>query len=529
MAFPSIMKYPDAITVDTQNDCRHFSGNRQAVSEEDVTVSFRQEADCLKVFVTAQTTPLKYLRLRWNIPMPEDAQYLGDAWERGYGTLEWRNMVPERAFPWYFLASKGEDTAGYGVKVRPNSMCFWQCDPNGITLWMDIRNGGNGVLLGGRELECAQIVCLFQKGCTAFETAQQFCKVMCTDPILPPKPVYGSNNWYYAYGMSSQEEILSDTDYLMGLVGPVENPPFMVIDDGWQCMHDESTCNGGPWNCGNSRFPDMPQLAAKIKEKGAKPGIWVRFLLTEDSSIPAEWKFPHRQNCLDPSVPDVLQYVADTVRQIKGWGYELIKHDFSTFDIFGNWGFQMTPFVTEDGWNYQDRSKTSAEIILRFYRTILEAAGEQMLILGCNCVGHLGAGLMHIQRVGDDTSGKIWERTRKMGVNTLAFRLPQHKAFFDIDADCVGIMGTIPWKFNRQWAELLAKSGTPLFVSAKPGVLTDSERQELHEYFLLSSCQQDTAIPLDWMHTTCPQNWKINGEERHFDWYESSGIPQFQV
>ena len=37
-------------------------------------------------------------------------------------------------------------------------------------------------------------------------------------------------------------------------------------------------------------------------------------------------------------------------------------------------------------------------------------------------------------RTGDDTSGRIWERTRRMGVNTLAFRLPQHNAFYHIDA-----------------------------------------------------------------------------------------------
>ena len=48
------------------------------------------------------------------------------------------------------------------------------------------------------------------------------------------------------------------------------------------------------------------------------------------------------------------------------------------------------------------------------------------------------------------TSGVEWERTRNMGVNTLAFRLPQHRAFFDMDADCVGITGKIDWNKNRQ-------------------------------------------------------------------------------
>ena len=104
--------------------------------------------------------------------------------------------------------------------------------------------------------------------------------------------------------------------------------------------------------------------------------------------------------------------------------------------------------------------------------TILEAARPYgMLILGCNTVGHLGAGLMHLQRTGDDTSGLMWERTLRFGVNTLAFRMPQHRAFFDIDADCIGISGRIDWQYNRQWGELLAGSGTSLFYSLKPDTL----------------------------------------------------------
>lgn len=91
--------------------------------------------------------------------------------------------------------------------------------------------------------------------------------------------------------------------------------------------------------------------------------------------------------------------------------------------------------LTEGGWHFADRTLTNAEIILRLYRTLRAAAGDTLL-LGCNTVGHLGAGLFEIQRTGDDTSGRVWERTRRMGVNTLAFRLPQHGTFFASDPDC---------------------------------------------------------------------------------------------
>ena len=130
------------------------------------------------------------------------------------------------------------------------------------------------------------------RGADTFETAQKFCEKMCTDPIFPEFPVYGSNNWYYAYGDSSEEEILSDTDYILKLTEGVKNSPFMVIDDCWQEHHRLDEYNGGPWTKGNARFPDMKGLADKLEKKGVRPGIWVRLLLNEDENIPMSGEFP---------------------------------------------------------------------------------------------------------------------------------------------------------------------------------------------------------------------------------------------
>ena len=132
---------------------------------------------------------------------------------------------------------------------------------------------------------------------------------------------------------------------------------------------------------------------------------------------------------LDLTLPENLQSIRDDIARLRAWGYELIKHDFSTYDAFGRWGFDMGAELTDGKWRFADQSLTNAEIILRLYRTLREGAGDGVLI-GCNTIGHLAAGLFEIQRTGDDTSGREWERTRRMGVNTLAFRLPQHGAFF---------------------------------------------------------------------------------------------------
>ena len=113
----------------------------------------------------------------------------------------------------------------------------------------------------------------------------------------------------------------------------------MVIDDCWQEHHRLDEYNGGPWTKGNAKFPDMKGLADKLKEKGVRPGIWVRLLLNEDENIPDEWRISYN-DCLDPSHPDALAYIRRDIERICDWGYTLIKHDFSTFDLFGKWGFE---------------------------------------------------------------------------------------------------------------------------------------------------------------------------------------------
>lgn len=105
-----------------------------------------------------------------------------------------------------------------------------------------------------------------------------------------------------------------------------------------------------------------------------------------------------------------------------------------------------------------------------------EAAGDTIYIIGCNTMSHLSAVIFELCRIGDDTSGKEWDRTRKMGVNTLAFRLPQHNKFYAVDGDCVGLTTDISWERNKQWLQLLAESGAPLFISAKTEALGEAQK-----------------------------------------------------
>lgn len=521
---------PDFIELTTETKTVTAKWENDDYNLDDINVKLNQDNEHLAIFLTAQTSKVKWIKLRWNnLSWDKNVRFLGDAWERGYGDMEWKGMNPNRFMPWYFCAKSEAKSVCYGVKVRPSAMCFWQVDSLGMTLFLDVRCGGSGVNLKGRVIKLADVIACEMRDCTSFEAMQEFCGQMCEDPILPKYPVYGSNNWYYAYGKSSESEILADCDYILNLTKDIENKPYMVIDDCWQEHHRLNEYNGGPWTKGNEKFPDMKALADKLVQKGVRPGIWVRLLLNEDENIKNEWRLSHN-NCIDPTNPEALNYIKEDIKRICNWGYTLIKHDFSTFDLFGKWGFQMSPLVTDDGWHFYDDSLTSAEVVKLLYKAILDASVEasngETLILGCNTIGHLGAGYMHINRTGDDTSGVDWERTRFMGVNTLAFRLPQHGKFYEIDADCVGIDGGISWSMNKQWADVLAQSGTPLFISVRPNILDETEKQELHEILKVASKQEHHVIPVDWEETTCPERWqdKDHDIDCKYQWFEETGL-----
>ena len=531
------LRYPDLVTLYTQDSNCTFSATSGTCQDTSFALSI--ENDSMKVTVRADQTPLCYLRLRWRFVGAErrhdNIRIYGDAWERGGGELEWRGIVPERAMPWFMLVSDGNDTCvdphgrctdAYGVRVQPNAFCFWQYDSAGITLWLDLRNGGSGVILGGRTLEVCEVLFACYHDCTAFKAGQQFCALMSPNPKLTNHPVYGANNWYYAYGKSSHEEILADTDILAELCTGIENRPYMVIDDGWS-----PNPKNGPWTHGNERFPDMQLLAKQISQRNVRPGIWVRYIFDSNGvcNLPKDWHYPHDPDFLDASHPEVLAYIAQTTRQFVDWGYQLIKFDCSTQDILGRRGYRTPNVIAPDGWHFHDRTKTSAEIILNFYRTIRQAAGEDVVLLGCATISHLSAGIVEIGRTGADINGMSWDITRRMGVNTLAFRMMMDRHFFAVDADCVGITGLLPWEKNRQWLKILACSGTPLFVSCKPGVLDDVQLEELRDAYRRNAVQNDQLIPLDWMDNVCPERWNLNGEEIAFDWFDDQINTGFQA
>ncbi len=474
-----------------------------------------------EVSLTAPGVAVKRVHLFWPAALGADALVLGDAWERAYGNLQWKPLDQTGPLPWYFLASDGSSADGYGVLTGPAAFCCWRVNAKGIDLWADVRSGGSGVELGNRTLAvCTLTSRQGRAGESAFAAAQAFCRQMCPHPRAVASPVYGFNDWYCAYGKDTAAAFLDDGGFIASLAPAGDNRPYLVIDDGWQGNRQGGKGGGNPWLGTNAKFgSNMPEIARAVVAMNARPGLWYR-PLEAWPECPAPWHLKGREHVLDPSNPAVLQEVSEDMKRFGQWGFQLVKHDFSTNEITGQWGNKWTDQPPLDGVAFIDRTRTTAEIILNFYRTLRAAAGDGVLLDGCNTVSHLSAGIFDLARIGDDTSGEEWGRTRQMGVNSLAFRGFQNGAFYLADADCAGLArpDAVPWDKNKQWLDLLARSGTPLFVSWPRRLAGPEQEKALRAALAAAARPQTLGEPLDWLKTGTPSKWTLDGQNIAFDW-----------
>lgn len=525
----STIHLPDEVTAIINNQKVSLSGrNQQIWGYQDLLVELKDTGNSLIAEVQAPGMKLSSVTLSWKIPANAGSVVLNDHWERTYGDVSWHKPNETEILPWYFMEHTSSGTNGFGVKTGTGSFCSWQVGKEKLSLTMDTRSGGNGVQLGHRKLNACEIVTIKSNpGESPFQTTRRFTKMMCDTVRMPKKPVYGINDWYFSYGDTSEKLIIEHTKMMAPMADGLENRPFSVIDAGWfpgPSFSPNDCCWGDSMTEHDSNFSDMGKLAQQIRQNGMRPGIWTRPLCGSQKD-PKSLMLPmikgreEKKPVLDPSIPENIERIKSYFKLYKSWSYEMVKFDFTTFDIMGKWGFEILKDgqMTEPNWSMHDTSKTNAEIILNMYRAIREAAGETYII-GCNTISHLSAGLFELNRVGDDTSGNEWSRTRQMGVNTLAFRSVQHGTFYAADGDCVGLTTKVPWAKNKQWMELVAKSGTPLFISAQADATGTEQKAVIKECFKLASQELPVGEPLDWMESAFPKTWKLNGKTEHFDW-----------
>jgi len=500
------------------------------------------EADGI-VRVSSTDGRADYASRSFDVPVGADWKVLAQKGSGLKAVNAWLPVGEGHTVPWYVLLNDGNRTYGFGVKVQPRAMCAWRVEPGRVTLLMDLRAGGRPLELGGRVLEACEVVrCDSKPGESAYETGRRLCSMMCPKPRLPKGPMIGFNDWYAAYGRNTATNFLADAEFVVSLCrGAPQTPlsavalakadqtpqtsqtptefiqPYVVMDDGWQRFSPPEIerltgrfdSGYGPWEESSRTFGmDMKTFCGKIAALGARPGLWYRPLCMEGKMC-------------DPSDPSVVSRVMADIRRFREWGFKFVKVDYLTFDWCGHFkGFDERGRLIRDDRVWRDSSRTTAETVVALYRAIREAAGDDMEILGCNAVNHLCAGLFEASRTGPDTSGRDWEQTKRNGVGAVAFKGIENGTFFAADPDCAGLAeeGAIPWEKNRQWIDILSRSGMPFFISWRRGLADAAVRETLSAAFRRAASPGQAAEPLDWFDTMAPCRWKTSDGVVEYSW-----------
>ena len=141
-------------------------------------------------------------------------------------------------------------------------------------------------------------------------------------------------SWYSLYNNINENNL---SKALAGL----GDLPFDVfqVDDGWQV-------STGDWEP-NEKFPSgMEAIVAKIKATGRKAGLWLApLVVSRNSSIfhnhrdwllrdlngklyVAGFEWSTESYALDTTHPDVIAWLKDLIRKVRGWGFDYLKLDF---------------------------------------------------------------------------------------------------------------------------------------------------------------------------------------------------------
>ena len=103
------------MTVKTEQETYKIPQSGAKVTIGDICIEIQENGEQEDVYLTADTSAVEWIKIRWNQRFPRQVKILGDVWERGYGEFQWRGMSASRVMPWYFLASHQGIQPDYGA------------------------------------------------------------------------------------------------------------------------------------------------------------------------------------------------------------------------------------------------------------------------------------------------------------------------------------------------------------------------------------------------------------------------------
>src|SRR4029079_8639091 len=95
--FVDLKRAPQSVLVQTTSatDRALRRGAPARWEDGDVVVSLTVTETGVRMRLSSSSTAVRRVRVRWAERLDSNRLVLGDAWERGYGDLEWRGFVPD--------------------------------------------------------------------------------------------------------------------------------------------------------------------------------------------------------------------------------------------------------------------------------------------------------------------------------------------------------------------------------------------------------------------------------------------------
>jgi alpha-galactosidase len=242
------------------------------------------------------------------------------------------------------------------------------------------------------------------------------------------KSVIGWSSWYQYYTDLEWKDVLKN----LKLARDFSIEVFQV-DDGYEA-------DIGDWLNVKDGFPELGEVATKIKESGFTPGIWVSpFIVSESSKIFKTHKdWVVRENGkplmilknwdkeiypLDLTNSEVLNWLKALFSKLKSMGFEYFKLDFLFAGaVPGERKEKISPLLA-----YRNAMKIIREVLRDSY------------ILGCGAPLLPSAGFFDLMRIGDDTAAR-WKGEGLSASKALKNALTRYffnKRLWRNDPDCL--------------------------------------------------------------------------------------------
>lgn len=271
------------------------------------------------------------------------------------------------------------------------------------------------------------------------------------------EPLKGWMSWDELRFDLSEGDVVENAKVIADRFGPGDS--IVLLDDGWQMA-------AGDWQP-NERFSHgMNWLTDRIHRLGLRAGLWVApflvalrsplgkanpdwFLLGEDGEPLVELDLKHwggKVGTLDPTRPEVLDWLHELGRTVRDWEFDYLKMDFLHHALTGQCA------------NDVPRGTAYREGI----RAIRDGLGPKVLTMGCGTSMITGRGLFHSARVGQD-SVTDWGLLRGP-FHCIALRQPFHRRWWCNDPDNVIVREPMTIDQARMWASCVAMTGGNLFL-----------------------------------------------------------------